>query len=359
MRRGQARVTIVDVAREAGVSPKTVSRVMRGDDYVSEQTLQKIQSVIKRLGYRPNRAAQSLVSDRSGVIGVVIPDINNPFFPEVVRAIEDTALERDYNVLLFSTETNLDRERAAYQFLEDNRADGIIAYFPFISDEELDVVLRRQKASILVDHVPFGAATGIIRVDFYEAATIAVEKLVAAGRRNLCYFSPHDPYYTFAERVRGIKDTTDRYNIPIPPHRFYACEGEIEDRSRAAREMLLNDPEIDGIICFNDMTAIGALEACDDLNIPVPEQVAIIGFDDIQLAGLSRISLTTLRVPKTEIGVKAVRMLFDHMDGIDSPREVVMKTEFIQRHTSPFTGDVKLSQPTLTSESPTIGSSQI
>jgi LacI family transcriptional regulator len=336
VRRVQARVTIVDVAREAGVSPKTVSRVMRGDGYVSEQTLQKIQTVIDRLGYRPNRAAQSLVSDRSGVIGVVIPDINNPFFPEVVRAIEDTALERDYNVLLFSTETRLDRERAAYQFLEDNRAEGIIVYFPFLPDEELATILPRQKATILVDHVPFESATGIIRVDFYDAAFQAVNALVAAGRRNLCYFSPLDPVYTFTERVRGLKDATALANVPIPPERYWACEGSIEERFQVVRAKLLEDPEVDSIICFNDVTAIAVLEACDDLHIRVPDQVAIIGFDDIQLSGLRRIALTTLRVPKAEIGVKAVQMLFDHMDGVNSPREVIMKTEFIQRRTSPL-----------------------
>src|ERR1700690_1093325 len=120
------RVTIVDVAGEAQVSPKTVSRVIRGDGYVSKKTLERVQEGVERLGYRPNRAARSLVSNRSGVIGVVIPDINNPFFSEVVRGIEDTAIERDYNVLIFSTDTHLGRERAAYRYIEENGVDGII-----------------------------------------------------------------------------------------------------------------------------------------------------------------------------------------------------------------------------------------
>src|SRR5215471_2229648 len=102
-RSAHSRVTIVDVAREAEVSPKTVSRVIRGNDYVSKETMDRVQEVILRLGYRPNRAARSLVSKRTGVIGVVIPNVNNPFFSEVVRGIEDAAIERDYNMLLFST----------------------------------------------------------------------------------------------------------------------------------------------------------------------------------------------------------------------------------------------------------------
>src|SRR5258708_7289012 len=123
------RVTIVDIAREANVSPKTVSRVIRGDDYVSRETLERVQKAIKELGYRPNRAARSLVSNQSSVIGIIIPDILNPFFPEVVRGIEDTALEQDYNILLFSTDARVDRERAAYHFMEENQVDGIIVYF--------------------------------------------------------------------------------------------------------------------------------------------------------------------------------------------------------------------------------------
>src|SRR5579859_3530728 len=115
-KQGQARVTIVDVAREAEVSPKTVSRVIRGNDYVSKETLERVQEVISRLGYRPNRAARSLVSKSTGVIGVVIPNVNNPFFSEVVRGIEDAAIERDYNLLLFSTASHPERERAAYRY---------------------------------------------------------------------------------------------------------------------------------------------------------------------------------------------------------------------------------------------------
>src|SRR5215831_16247981 len=184
------RVTIVDVAREADVSPKTVSRVIRGDGYVSKETLERVQEVIDRLGYRPNRAARSLVSNRSGVVGVVIPDINNPFFSEVVRGIEDTAIQRDYNVLIFSTDAHLERERAAYRYLEENSVDGIIIDLPLIPIPELESVLRRQKVAVLIDHPLVAGASGVVRIDFYNAARQAVNALISAGRRNLGYLSP-------------------------------------------------------------------------------------------------------------------------------------------------------------------------
>jgi LacI family transcriptional regulator len=328
------RATIVDVAREAAVSPKTVSRVIRGDGYVSKETLERVQEVITRLGYRPNRAARSLVSNRSGVIGVVIPDINNPFFSEVVRGIEDTAILRDYNVLLFSTDSHPERERAAYRYLEENSVDGIIIDLPLIPIPELETILHRQKAAVLIDHPLVKGAAGVVRIDFYDAAVQAVESLVRAGCRNLGYLSPPSHRYTFTERARGIFDATARMNISIPPRCFGHCDATFEDSFRAAHALLSQNPEIDGLICFNDVIAIGALEACDALGIPVPDNVAVIGFDDIHLASLNRIALTTLRVPKLEIGIRAMQMVLDHLDGVGDISEVVMKTELIQRKTT-------------------------
>lgn len=336
-RQDPTRVTIVDVAREAEVSPKTVSRVIRGDGYVSKETLERVQEVVDRLGYRPNRAARSLVSNRSGVIGVVIPDINNPFFSEVVRGIEDTAIQRDYNVLIFSTDIHPDRERAAYRYLEENGVDGIIIDLPLIPTPELETVLYRQKTAILIDHPYVNGAAGVVRIDFYDAASKAVNALAAAGRRNLGYLSPPGHYYTFTERMRGIFDATARLNISIPSRCFGQCESSLEDSFRAARALLVQNPGIDGLICFNDIIAIGALEACDDLGITIPDQVAIIGFDNIRLASLNRISLTTLHVPKLEIGIQAMQMLLNRLDGIESPAEIVMKTELIERRTTPKT----------------------
>jgi LacI family transcriptional regulator len=162
-----------------------------------------------------------------------------------------------------------------------------------------------------------------------------VNNLVAAARHNLAYLSPPGHHYTYTERARGILDATALANVVIPPRRLFACGNTTRDSFYAARTLLTQNPEIDGLICFNDITAIGALEACDELGVPVPDQVAIIGFDDIPLAGLNRISLTTMRVPKSEIGAKAVQMLFRHMDQIAGPTEIVMKTELVQRRTTP------------------------
>ncbi|MCC6805319.1 MAG: LacI family DNA-binding transcriptional regulator [Anaerolineae bacterium] len=328
-------VTILDVARAAGVSIKTVSRVINNDGYVSDEMRQRVQTVIDRLDYRPNRAARNLASNRSAVIGLLVPDVTNPYFPEVVRGVEDAALKKGYNVLLFNTQTNTDKERNAFRFLEEHRVDGAIIYLPYIPREELATVLSRQKASVVVDSYPLGKGAGSIRVDFYDAAEQAIRHLVSIGRRNIGYIGPIKKYYTFQERYHGMVAALEAEGIPVRPEYFVELQrASMEDHYAGTRTLLTEHPEVDGLICFNDMGALGAMKACDDLGVAIPERVALMGFDDIPFAGLSRISLTTMRVPKFEVGVKSFEMLLNRINGVTEPAEYIVRTELVQRNTT-------------------------
>lgn len=345
-------ITILDVAREAGVSTKTVSRVINNDGYVSTEKRERVQIAIDRLDYRPNRAARNLASNRSAVIGLTVPDVRNPYFPQVVRGVENAALKRGYNVMLFNTESEIELEREAFRLLEEHRVDGAIVYLPYTPRDELEVVLSRHKASVVVDSYPVGKGIGNIRVDFYDAAIQAVHHLVSIGRRTIAYVGPVNPYYTFQERYRGIVAGLKAEGIPFRPElilelqritiddtaesaeAWLTSHREIDDTAEKARTLLASHPEIDGVICFNDMMALGTMRACDDLGIAIPDQIALMGIDDIPFAGLSRISLTTMRVPKFEIGVKSVEMLLDRLNGITEPVEYILKTELVQRSTT-------------------------
>ncbi len=328
-------ITILDVAHEAGVSIKTVSRVINKNGYVSDEKRVRVQSAIDRLDYRPNRAARNLASNRSAVIGLLVPDVNNPYFPEVVLGVEDAARKQGYNVLLFNTESNMDQEREAFRFLEEHRVDGAIVNLPYIPREELAVVLGRQKASVVVDSYPVSDDVGNIRVDFYDAALQAVHHMASIGRRSIGYIGPIKAYFTFQERYRGIIAGLKAEGIPVHPEYFMELKRtSIEDNYEGARKLITDHPEINGLICFNDMVALGAMKACDDLGIAIPDQLALMGFDDIPFAGLSRISLTTMRVPKFEVGAKAVEMLLNRVNGITEPSEYILKTELVQRSTT-------------------------
>ena len=332
--------TIVDVAEEAGVSPKTVSRVVTGNGYVSERTRLRVQEAIDLLDYRVNRAAQSLVSDRSTSIGLVVPTVSNPFFPEVFAGIQQAALEQDYTVSVFETWDRPELERRAIQTLDEHRAAGIIVYIPNLPDDELRILLQRHNAAVLIGHNALKDLAGIVRVDLYDAATQAVDHLVQAGCRNLAYLDagPLDDKHVNQERLRGLRDAMQKHQLPILPEYITDCDGTMTGSQKATETLLRQYPEVDGLICHHDMLAYGALEACDHLQIAVPEQVAVVGFDDISFSGLQRISLTTLRFPKVEIGKQAAQMLFRRIVGDTEPEEILFKTQLVQRGSTPTTG---------------------
>lgn len=335
----QKSATIVDVAKEAGVSPRTVSRFMNNNGYVNPQTAESIRSAVEKLGYRPNRAARSLVSSESRMIGLVIPDINNLFFPEVVLGIERAAMARDYTVITFSTSLSSDKEDEAYRFLNEHRADGIIVYFPaLLTQEKLADVLHYQRAAVLVDadSTKFESA-GHIHVDFYDAAWQAVEHMVAVGRRNLGYIvRQQTDFLTFQERRRGLLDAAEEFGATITISEYKSDEQKlVDDGNIATQRLLAEKPDIDGLVCFNDMIAYGAMEACDHLNLSIPEQIAIIGVDDLRISSFPRISLTTLRIPKFEIATQAIDLLFDRLQGNETTQQVLVKTQLIQRGSTP------------------------
>ncbi len=328
--------TIVDVAREAGVSPKTVSRVVNGNGYVSDATLERVQDAIDRLDYRVNRAAQSLVSDRTTTIGLVVPNVSNPFFPEVFASIQQTALEQDYTVLVFQTQDRPDLERRALDILDEHRVAGTILYIPSLPDDELRSRLQRQTAVVLIGHNALHDLAGIVQVDLYDAAFQAVKHLVQANCRILAYIDgPPDERFVNQERYRGLQAAMKAHNLTIMPELFVHCAGTIEASRQAAAALLTQNPAIDAIICHHDVLAYGALEACDHLQIAVPDQVAVVGFDDISFSGLQRISLTTLRFPKTDIGTQAAQMLFRRIEGNFEANEIVLKTQLIHRDSTP------------------------
>ena len=330
---GPKGATLADVARMAGVSAKTVSRVVRGNDYVSEKTLERVQQAIKETGYIPNRAARSLASDRTGVVGIIIPSIINPFYPEVVSGIEHICLEHDYNLLMFNTLGDNRREREALRYLRENRADGVIFQCPAITVvDEFEEALMHHRAAVVLGSYPLSVPTGIVRLDIRDAISQVLDHLVQVGRRKLAYIGPQNDTYAVSERLNGITEAAERFDLPIE----YAFTGtDVKDGYQTTMKLLESHPEINGLICYHDLLAYGALDGCIDLGVSIPEQVAVVGFDDISYSALKRISLTTLRVPKFALGVQAANLLFSMINGEDIPLEIVVGTELVHRGSTP------------------------
>jgi LacI family transcriptional regulator, galactose operon repressor len=330
------RTTISDVAKEAGVSTMTVSRVFNGRGEISQETRQRVQQIIDRLGYRPSSVARNLKTQRTHTIGLVVPDITNPFFPELVHGAEEKASEEGFAVMLCNTVRSPDRERKALELLEDKRVDGLICCSPGLSDEILLPLLRQHEAVVVFDRVVDKAIGGSVRVDDVYGGISATNHLLKIGRRSLGLLSG-PKYYGGSERRRyGFRAGLELQGMRSDPELEIECEPDEEGGYQAAMLLLQHHRKIDGIFCFNDLVALGALGALGKLGIRVPEQVAVIGFDDLRLASLTTPQLSTLHVDKLELGRSMVRMLLERIKGDLQPEdECIIRPQLIVRQSAP------------------------
>ncbi len=329
-------VTIVDIAEKAGVSAQTVSRVINNKTDVSEKTRRRIQKIIEELDYRPNRAARSLASDHNWVIGIVIPNITNPFFPEVTRGIEAVALEQSYNVLLYNTDNEEHRIRQALSLLEESRVDGVIVHAPtyMLGEDNLVHLLRRQRTSVVIGRILHSDVAGVVRVDLQKGGRLATQHLLDRGFSHLVYVGNTHETEHRSERVAGFTQTLTEHRIPSENTLILQCEESAEQGYAILPYIIECHPQVDAIMCSNDLVAIGTLKACLEKGIRVPEDIAIVGFDDILFTRYSSPSITTVRVPKYELGRQAAQLLFNRLNGQASSQEIVLQPELIVRQST-------------------------
>lgn len=329
-------ITLDDVAKEAGVSRKTVSRVINANGYVSEATRKRVELAVNKLGYLPNLVARSLASDRSTVIGLMIPSITNRYFSQVIAGVDSVAQENQYSVLLLNSYGDGDRERDVLRLLEEHRVDGLVYNTPTLPIPELRQLLLRQKAAVIIGHDPLDDLAGTVNVDVSTAMAQAVEHLVDVGRRRIAYIKPGiDERYPHRKRLEGLRRCFQELGLGTQPLLVEALGKNIQDTSDQVEAWLRTQPDIDAIICYNDETAFATIEACDRLGIQVPDDIAIVGFDDISLSQLQRISLTTFRIPRYEVGATAARILFERIAATFDTSEVIIKPEFVKRDSTP------------------------
>ncbi|MCL4861501.1 MAG: LacI family transcriptional regulator [Caldilineaceae bacterium] len=331
----RARVTISDVARAANVSTQTVSRAINNKREIRPETRRHVLTVVERLGYEPNSLARGLATDRTAALGIIVPDIANPFFVEIIRGAEDLALEHDYNIFLCNTVENPAREAAMLKLLEQKRVDGIVLCSSCLTDDELQPLLARQRAVTLVNRPLLSAAEGAVWSDAEAGMRMSVEHLLHSGRRRIAFLGHLENTYGRRARRSGYESTLREHGIAVDSSLIGSCMPYMKDGLATAHNLLQEHREIDALICHNDLVAVGALQACHNLGVGVPDDIAIIGCDDIALAALVCPALTTLRVPSHELGRCAVSMIFDALVGVEHQAERVYTPELIVRQSAP------------------------
>ncbi len=330
------RVTMADVAREAGVSLMTVSRVINDKNDVAPTTRQQVLDVIGRLGYRPSGIARGLATRRTGTLGLVVPDVANPFFADVARGVEQVAYAEGYNVFLCNTEEDPARELAVLESLEEKRVDGLVLCSSRLPEDELRAVVGRYPALVLVNRRLEGDQGRSVLVDDQRGGRLATQLLLEAGHRAIGFLAGPAVSHSGRERARGYRAALADAGLDYQPAWVRHCAPVVEAGQGATRALLAEHPEISALFCYNDLVAVGALQACAELGCQVPADLAVVGYDDIPLAALVSPALTTCRVLRFELGAETVRLLLSQIDGRpDGCGEVLLQPELVVRASAP------------------------
>ncbi|RJE87597.1 LacI family transcriptional regulator [Paenibacillus sp. 1011MAR3C5] len=301
--------SIKDVARIAGVSVATVSRVLNDKGYVGQRTREKVEKAIKETSYKPNEVARSLFKKRSSTIGLIVPDIMNPFFTELARAVEDMATKLGYNVILCNSDGNRDKEQAYLDVLKQQYVNGIIVSSNTLTAQQVE------ELNIPVVSIDREISKGLptIVVENKKGAMMATRYLQSKGCKNIGHIRGSYGVVNAEERYEGYKEV-----VASEPwfKESYVVNGNYDMQSSiaATAELLRLHPEIDGIFAANDIMAIGALKVAHQLGKKVPEELAVIGFDGIKLSTVMTPELTTIVQPIYKLGEVSAEMLINLME---------------------------------------------
>jgi LacI family transcriptional regulator len=325
--RGRPAVTIRDVARVADVHPGTVSRALNEETraLVNPETADRVLRAAEELGYRPNRIARGLKTSRSHTIGVLIPDITNPLFPPILRGIEDRLDEAHYTSLIVNTDNDPERERIYLEAMRAHPVDGFISATARLDRELLSELADWGTPLVLVNRSLEDGTVPAVTVDDRQGIARAVEHVVTLGHRRIGHVAGPQNLSTGHRRHAGFIDAMRSAGIDASPEhiRFGAFFTE-EEGARACDELLEAAPDLTAIVAANDLMAIGCYDALEERRLTCPDDISIVGFNDMPFVDRLRPPLTTVRVPQREIGTAAADMLLEQLADRGRPATEVL-----------------------------------
>lgn len=331
-------VTIKDVAKTAGVAVSTASYALNGSDKVSEQTREKILEVAKQLNYTPNGAARNLKTKKTELIGLFVHDINGTFYDKLIKGIQDVVNLKEYELIVFCDSGR--KPGTSYNFLSERRVDGAIVISPNITDEQVLELANRELPLVVLDRNLSGKNLCCVIVDNKKGTNEAVNHLIELGNKKIGFISGPEDSYDNKERLKGYIDTLKNNSIEINDK--YILKGKFTEESgyEIMKKYIADNKDIPtAFFSSNDEMAIGAIKALQENNIRVPEDVAIVGFDDIVISSYIQPKLTTVRRPMYELGSFAAHMLLTMLSGKSMNSSMVLSTELVVRESCGTTRD--------------------
>ena len=327
--RSRGKPTIEDVARQAAVSKSLVSLVMRGARHVSLARRTAVLRAAAKLGYRPNAMARGLVQRRTRILGVMLSDLHNPFFADVVAGIQDQAVRTGYKILVNTGNRAAPREADALETLLQLRADGLILAGPVLEDDVI-VGASHEVPIVLVGREARASSVDSVTNDDHAGAEVAVEHCVSLGHRRIAHIDGGHGAGA-PDRRRGYEEAMKRLGL-APLVCVVSGTYTEEGGHTGALVLLTQQPRPTAIFAANDLAAIGALNAIEESGLKVPDDVSLVGYDNTSLAALRHISLTTIHQPRLEMGQLALSTLLERVDdGRSQPRRVMLSPSLVVR----------------------------
>ncbi len=328
-------ISIKDIAKKANVSPSTVSRALNDHPRISTGKRKQIKELAKSMGYIPSQEARNLVTQQSATIGVAVADYLDPVYVSLLASIEDMALANDYDLFVSSFYRDRQREEKLFDAFYQKRLAGIIVAGSLIDDGYLSQV-NRSIPAVLVNcySYPFSVSTNKL-----SGAKMALEYLIGLGHRRIAYISHGEALNTELFRLQGYRSVLSKHNIPIDEALIVSGDGGVIGGITAVSQLMALPEKPSAIFCFNDMTAIGVLNALQKQGYQVPRDCSVMGFDGLEIAAYYHPSLTTIRQPIYQLGHQAVEMLLKLIQGNDEISSVILEPELIIRDSTARTQD--------------------
>ncbi|MFC6455234.1 LacI family DNA-binding transcriptional regulator [Paenibacillus vulneris] len=329
-------IKIVDVAAKAGVSPATVSRVLNNNNNVTSKTKDRVMKVIHELGYQPNAAAKNLRSQKTMAIGVIVPEINNSYYAEVIKGIENQAYAMKYKVIICDTSNNKEKELEFINLLMNKTVDCMILVTPMMSDEEIchwadmDYSIGIVGRYIHHDKVP------CVHTDNVKFSKEVVNHLVEQGHREIAFLSGYADAIDSYERLEGYLKGLREHHIPFRPEWIENGNFNKQGGYEALKRLIEKKVSFTAIYAANDEMALGVYQACGELGIKIPEQLAVIGVDNNRISRYITPQLSTVNQPKMKMGGAIVERLIHQLENgeVTDNRVIILESQLIVRDSS-------------------------
>ena len=328
-------VTLKDVAARVGVHPATASRALNPETriLVSEETTRRVLEAAHSLGYRPNPLARSLRTRRSHTVGVLIPDLNNPLFPPIVRGLDDRLAEAGYVALIGNTDGDDERERVVFEQMRARHVDGFVLATAHLRSPLLAEAASAELPVVLMNRLAEDYSFPSVSVDNERGIRMAVTHLAALGHRRIAHIAGPQDLSTGLSRYRGYLAAMTASGLPADPGLVvFAGAFSVQEGLRCCRELLGVPERCTAVAAGNDMLALGCYAALDAAGLSCPGDLSIVGFNDMPFVDLLRPPLTTVRFPHYQVGTEAAQLLLERIGGTGGPVKILyLAPEFVAR----------------------------